>query len=652
LLGGLVLVAGELVPRLAAADPSVWVIDDGEKIQRDATNTVFERGEQNPIWSPGEPARLFALRNETIALQVVVEADDSPLDAVTVELAELATPSNATLAGGIERFVAHFVLVRRASGGKTPGESLGWEAGSGPRPATVGLVPDALIPVDAAPAFSPYPMHIAPRSNGIVWIDVSVGPDQAPGTYRGTIAVRSSPLPSGVRHSVSARRALATIPVELEVVDAVLADRPVATAVYYDAQDLARRVGPGAEPQLWSLLHAHRIAPLHEATSPTDVDRQLAALDGSLYTPERGYLGPARGVGDGVLAIGAYGALGAPNAAALARVAAVADRIAARGLFDTTEVVLYAADEDCSSPWGAGWRALLQGSDDPSVRRVRVAWTCSEDPAEQPVDVPILFAAYDPVRAGAARARGKQTWVYNGVLPRTGSFLLDDDAVSPRVNGWLSGVYDIPRWFYWESTHWTAEHGRIAVDPFAYPEFRNDDGDWANGDGVLLYPGAQKDAFVEHSIGLEGVLPSIRLKNWRRGIEDAGYLRMARQRDREHAEAVARRLLPAAFAEAKTGKPAAWSPRGQAFFEARRALLAIALGRTPLARGLGTAPAVDGAEAAGPADPGATGAGAVLLVVAGLALVRRRRPRSVSTERHRPSVVDGLGRGERPSRWL
>jgi hypothetical protein len=580
-LPSLALASVLFAPLPVLAAPSVWVIDDGEKIRRDATSTPFERGVDNPVWRPGAPVRLFAMRNESVALQVVVEADDTPLLAATVTLPDLSGPNGAKMfegpatadgggpRGAIEPFVEHFVAVRRASGGRVPGESLGWEKGAAPPSgAWVGPVPDALIPVELALRSGVYPMRIEPRDNGIVWIDLDIPGEEPPGLYRGTLEVREG------------NRLLDSIAVELDVVDARLADSTVAATLFYDPEELRRRAGAGAERQLWTLLHAHRIAPLHDAVSAQDVERQRAALDGTLYTPECGYSGPAEGQGDGVLSLGAYGALGKPDALGLARAAAIADAIAGAKLFDTTLVFVYAADEQCASPWGDGWRSRLREAQDGNVRHVRVGWTCSDDPATQPVDIAIVHAAYDAEQARAARAHGTSIWVYNGVLPYTGTFLLDADAVSPRVNGWLSAMYDVPRWFYWESTYWYGRRGAAPMDPFVEPEsLHNSDGDWANGDGVLLYPGQELDRFREHSFGFEGVLPSIRLKNWRRGIEDAGYVRLARARDPARADAVTRSLIPAAFAGATRGGPASWSSRGVTFFEARRELLAIAVNR-------------------------------------------------------------------------
>jgi hypothetical protein len=631
----MVLLAAFATQRAEAA--TVWMVDDGEKIRRDARSTPFEKGDGNPIWQPGGAAELFAMRNETVAFQVVVQADDGQLDGVTVELAELEGPDGAKLvegptsargatavSGRIERFVEHFVDVRRASGSKTRGQSVGWEAGSGPPEGEwVGPVPDALVPVAIAHDLkSPYPLRIGPRQNGIVWIDLQVPARQPAGTYRGDVVVRQGDY------------VLARLPVELEVADATLPDRTVATALAYDHEMLEQRVGPRAERQLWQLLHAHRIAPMHDATLPADVDRAYAALTGALYTEGLGYVGPAPGMGDGVLSLGAHGAFGSPDEGTLERIQAVADRVADQKLLGPTEMFLYAADDQCSGSWGAGWRALLRGSDDATLHRVRVGWTCTQDPTAQPVDVPMMRASFDVTQVRAARAQGKEPWVYGGVRPHTGTFLIDDDAVSPRVNGWLSAMFHVPRWVLRGSNDWYTEHGDVPIDPFEDPESLRGDREWANGEGMLLYPGTQRDAFDDHSLGFEGVLASIRLKNWRRGLEDAGYLQMARERDPARADAVARWLVPAAFDEATAGDPPSWGSRGAPFFEARRQLLGIILGRPaePLpSRTPETSPMLGSMAAGAGCSRRLTEAGggiALGLVVGALGLGRLRRRRT------------------------
>jgi len=47
-----------------------------------------------------------------------------------------------------------------------------------------------------------------------------------------------------------------------------------------------------------------------------------------------------------------------------------------------------------------------------------------------------------------------------------------------------------------------------------------------NGDGVLMYPGTDT-RYPEDSYGVMGPFASLRLKHWRRGIQDVDYLRLA-----------------------------------------------------------------------------------------------------------------------------
>ncbi len=637
------------LPRVAeGAAPVVWAIDDGEKIKQDEAPAQLAGGAGNPVWSPGRAIRLFAMRNETVAFQIVVAAGDAAISGVTVDLDALAS-SAATIANApgatdpgryvgrpIERFVEHFLAIARPSGGKVPGESLGWAPGSGPAAGRwTGRIPDALIPIEVAPAWSPYPMTIAAHENGIVWLDVTVSKAQAPGLYRGTVAVRA------------AGAAVAALPVELEVVDSTLPDRPVRTMLFYTRSELDRRMGAesgeAAERQLLRLLHRHRLSPMHGALNVEDVARHVSALDGSFYTAQNGYEGPLEGMGDGVLGLGTYGGFGAPDAAKLAIVEGIADRLAQSSLLATTDTFVYAVDEDCASPYGAAWKKLIAGSSNANVKKVRVAWTCSSDATKQPVDIPIQAAAFDAKQTARARAQGKEVWAYNGHLPQTASFLTDTPAVGPRVNGWLSGMFDIGRWFFWETTFWYDDNrgGHGAYDPFATAEtFHNADGDYSMGDGLLLYPGKQVAPFRSHAIGFDGVVASIRLKNWRRGIEDAGYFQLAHAKDPARAEAIARKLLPVVLSAARDGKPASWSDAGKPYFDARKALLTLVAKGTDGGPGIGAQPRLAGPslDARDPAEtrPGSRGcrgctgtsggtSGGAVAALAALAVVARRR---------------------------
>ncbi len=576
-VAGLVTLA--LLIAASRAEAGVWAIDDGEKVKQDDLASPLAQGEGNPVWAPNQPIRLFAMKNETVAFQIVVGADAGPLSNVTVDLDGLTSESgsikNADGANDplkyagrpIERFVEHFFDIPRQSGGAVANESLGWVKGSGPpKDKWIGKWPDALIPVEVAPPWSPYPMTIAQGQNGVVWIDITVPKSQAPGKYKGNVVVKA------------AGTDLASLPLELDVVGIELPDLPVKTMVAYGwDEEIGKRTGsPEAEKAFAKLLHRHRIAPMHAARTTAEVERQLSALDGSLFTAANGYEGPNEGAGDGILSLGAYGTFGEPTATTLQAVESIADLLAQKGLLEKVDTFVYAIDEDCGSSYGATWKSLIDGSANANVKKVRVGWTCSGDPTKQPVDIVMQLATFDPEKAKAARAAGKEVWSYNGVFPWNGAFLTDTPAISTRVNGWLSAMFDVGRWFYWEATFWYDGNrgGKGPYDPFATGEtFHNHHGDYCMGDGVLVYPGKQVDMFTEHSIGLDGVVASIRLKNWRRGVEDAGYLQLARKVEAAKADAIAKGLLPAVFTEAKRGTQPSWGEAGKPFFDARRALL-------------------------------------------------------------------------------
>ena len=232
---------------------------------------------------------------------------------------------------------------------------------------------------------------------------------------------------------------------------------------------------------------------------------------------------------------------------------------------------MYAIDEVCSSPRGAAWLEALGKV--PAARGVRVGVTCGDDPRRQAADLVMMTSdRYAPSAVERALARGKRVWVYNGQRPYAGPMMLDVPAVDLRANGWIAARYGVERWFYWESTFWMdgnrgGRGGAHGFDPFTVAEtFHNADGDHANGDGILLYPG-QQDAPGMRSDGVNAVYPSVRLKNLRRGAADAGYIALARAVHPEATRAIVERRVPRALASAK--RETSWSASGTAWLEAR-----------------------------------------------------------------------------------
>ncbi len=486
----------------------------------------------------------------------------APKSATSASTSRISTAGPTALR--VERFVEHYVRVdERSHDGRHPASSLGWTA-AGARPADEterGLVPDALIPVAAAPRWAPYPLEIPAHAMRAVWLDVTIPRDARAGRRSGALVIRQSGA------------AIARIPIEVDVADATLPYRPVSFFAYYGRGALERRNGAAAERGLFQMLHAHRVDALPAVNEPGDVERLAPMLDGSLFTKQNGYEGPGERVPPALVALGTYGHIGEPTPAHVAFVRDALTKIP-RAI---PEVVFYAADEDCDEVTSAAWRQAFKGS--PEFSRVKILHSCSHDPRKQDVDVVMMTAdGFMTDAAIEARKSGREVWVYNGALPRSGSLLLDTGVTSLRADGWIAASRPVGRWFFWETTFYDDDNsgGRGPIDPFATAaSFHNKHGDVALLDGILVYPGDQRDRFGEHALHLPGVLPSMRLKNLRRGAQDAGIYALARAAHPKEADTIVDVAFPAALDEVKETARTAFALDAKSLDEARDRLRAL-----------------------------------------------------------------------------
>src|SRR4029453_12728948 len=70
----------------------IWVVNDGEKVERDALN--HPAAARNSAWD-GHVARIFGARNEIVAFQGIVEGDARGVNALSLRLPELASRRKA-----------------------------------------------------------------------------------------------------------------------------------------------------------------------------------------------------------------------------------------------------------------------------------------------------------------------------------------------------------------------------------------------------------------------------------------------------------------------------------------------------------------------------------------------------------------------------
>jgi hypothetical protein len=69
-----------------ALSEAVWAVNDGEKIERDDLNNPNKRA--NSAWD-GHKVKIFGARNEIIAFQLIIEADQDGIKRLAVTLPQL-----------------------------------------------------------------------------------------------------------------------------------------------------------------------------------------------------------------------------------------------------------------------------------------------------------------------------------------------------------------------------------------------------------------------------------------------------------------------------------------------------------------------------------------------------------------------------------
>ena len=127
-----------------------------------------------------------------------------------------------------------------------------------------------------------------------------------------------------------------------------------------------------------------------------------------------------------------------------------------------------------------------------------------------------LWGLWDEKTAIERLAKGEKLWSYTALCQRdegTPWWQVDMDPLNYRVPMWLSWHYDITGFLYWSSVYWGPYGSLKGV--WEAPWFRKNF--W--GEGTLLYPG--------QPAGINGFVPSIRLKLYREAAEDYEYMILA-----------------------------------------------------------------------------------------------------------------------------
>ena len=373
------------------------------------------------------------------------------------------------------------------------------------------------------------------------------------------------------------------VPLELQLLDFDLPDEnSIRAMVYFAADQLELYQGRRLEPEYHRFAHRNRIELVH-AYGRGGVESSFGRFDGEDFTAARGYEGPGERVGNTIVPRTFYGPgreFDEKDAAWKAADAWV-EFLEARLPKALTFVYLPDEPNPRQFPYIRKLGDNLHSNPGPG-RKLRTMVTRRYTPEiEDAIDIwNAPPEGYDIARAKQQREKGRETWVYNGGRPWGGAVVIDSPATDARALIWGCFKHEIPLYFYWHANHWRHNQQKVGnriqnvwadtvtFDNRGQPNKPIEDQNFANGDGVLMYPGEEK-LHADEDRGIAGPISTIQLANLRRGLQDHLYLTMARKRGLNEAiEKALRATVPRMFSDA--GREVGFAENGDAYETARR----------------------------------------------------------------------------------
>ena len=528
--------------------------------------------DHNAAWD-GKGVTVAGARNEWIAFQIIIEGGDSGLKDVTVTPSDLKSSGATIAAANYALFGEWYTEVKRPS--QSPAYSMG-----------PGMYPDGLVPM-TLPDFTSF--AVPAKKAQAIWVDLYIPADAAAGAYAGAITVKAA--------DAAARE----VPVALTVWDFALPkeshmrwrvgyNHPFAqqNGVAFDRHtSKATKEFLDLELKFYRMCRAHRVTPTTHYSSPlpdstgkgetlsidwASYDRRFAKyLDGSAFDdglPVDVFSLPVNPQSyDGWPSSTRY-----PNRVDPASFKKAMELTVAHWKekgWDLSRTFVYIADEpDESRAELIKEHCRIVKEADPRVHRSvafyrnfgqngpKVAeeykgfvnmWEIAGDYMNRP--------ALDGVRA-----EGDWVGIYQGGEPFEGGEALDMDGVALTTWPWIAWLYRLDTLFIYNADEWGTKD--IWTDPYNH-------GWVTNSQGVLVYPGLK--------VGIKEALPSMRLKQMRRGMQDYEYFHLLKESGKgELADAVARRIIKAALQDSTNGfgdkvfGPGKWERDPAAWAAARR----------------------------------------------------------------------------------
>ncbi|MFK8020610.1 MAG: glycoside hydrolase domain-containing protein [Pseudomonadales bacterium] len=601
-----------------SSEPSPHCVHVGDSLQV-CVNSDMARTPQNqqPRFehdqfdlSKASGIHLQAARNETIAFQLTVRRTGwSTEQNIQVNVSDLiavdsSQPAAISSDKNIQLFEAWYHPIEKG------GHRWGADSDVLPWP---GMYPDLLLPEYATCDDRSKKIRsdfYAPKNirfNSTIWADVYIPTNQSPGSYSGSVTVRSD---TGSR---------VEIPLTLTVWNAKLPERPSIDAVgeLYRTYGL-EGAGKDRTTARWremahcyqQLAHQHRMIFIERFDDLDQINwssyRAYAdpILDGSLFSPENGYSGTGLNVPvhlwrtpwEQDFDIVLKEPVAEEALQDFERMARRWHKEVLQQSWNQTDYFAYVfdeivgrTDESAEDDQTKNYllmarnavndvqQALDKGTAGPMIDLI---WTSHSNAVQwqghPELDLSEVVRFWAP-NAGAAsteflaeqKKKGHRTWFYHDGHPAIGAHSVNSSGIEMRTWGVVTARYGLDGNFMWALN--------LGQDdaPFRQPNYLL--GDDRYGNGVLVYPGNQLPK-IDYPAS-PGPLPSMRLKAWRRGLQDAELVFLAKENGHTaKADLLLKELIPSALADALEAghKKAQWSFDEADWIEFRLALLKLA----------------------------------------------------------------------------
>ncbi len=430
---------------------------------------------------------LFAARGESESFQLAIQAPTQGLTHVNVQVSNLSGPKNQVIPKkNITLYLEHYVQVQRPS----PSE---W--GMTNRSLGAGWYPDGLIPFvvngskKSGPKPNAYaiPFNVQPHQNQPIWIDISVPRNAQPGRYVGRVTVTSDQGSTATN-------------IALNVWNFSLPLKPSLQSSFEFWQVTTKQANHE--------LLKHKLMPKN--SQPID---QTDLMKQGLTSVSLGYWS------------------GADNKTCKMKPSPSVETLQKKAIQNKSGLFQYnyTADEIDNCP--SLYRPMKQWAKNLHKAGIKNLVTMTPNPnlyddtsgtGRSAIDIWVLLPKmYDAARDRVAHVlkKGDQVWSYNALVQDTYSpkWEIDFAPINFRIQpGFISQSLNLTGILYWRVDLWTTDPWHD-VQTYSQTNAQGPRRDYP-GEGMLVYPG--------QPVGIKGIVPSMRLKWLRDGVEDYDYVQI------------------------------------------------------------------------------------------------------------------------------